>query len=78
MNTNKTIYGKKDEFYKMYDKEMKIIQKNLYNKLKEEEEYENIINIIDNEKKDKNLEGCYINRLYFKHETEIIRQLNKR
>ena len=75
MNTNKIIYGKKDEFYKMYDKEMKIIQKNLYNKLKEEEEYENIINIIENEKKDKNLEGCYINRLYFKHETEIIMYL---
>jgi hypothetical protein len=75
INSKKTIYGKNNDFYKMYDKEMKIIQKNLYNILIKEEEYENIINMIDEDKKVNNLEGCFINRVYFKHETEIIMYL---
>ena len=75
INSKKTIYGKNNDFYKMYDKEMKVIQKNLYNKLIHNEEYENIINMMDEDKRINNLEGCFINRVYFKHETEIIMYL---
>jgi hypothetical protein len=75
INSKKTIYGKKNDFYKLFDKEMKVIQKNLYNILITEEEYNNIINMIDENKRVDNLEGCFINRVYFKHETEIIMYL---
>lgn len=72
MNTKKCIYGKKDEFYRMFDKEMKIIQKKLIEKLSKDEEYKNIIDTMEKEKKELNLEGCFLNRVYFKHESEII------
>jgi hypothetical protein len=75
INSKKTIYGKNNDFYKMFDKEMKLIQKNLYNILIKEDEYKNIINTIDDDKRERNLEGCFINRVYFKHETEIIMYL---
>lgn len=75
INNKKPIYGKNNDFYKMYDKEMKLIQNKLYNILIKEEEYNNIINMIDENKRVNNLEGCFINRVYFKHETEIIMYL---
>ena len=72
MNTKKSIYGIKNNYFKIFDKEMKVIQKKLLEILVKEVEYENILNIIDNEKKESNLEGCFLNRVYFKHEMEII------
>jgi hypothetical protein len=75
MNTKKVIYNKKDEFYRMFDKEMKMIQKNLMNKLLVDKEYKEILEKMEMEKKEINLEGCFLNRVYFKHECDIIMYL---
>ena len=68
INSSKIKYSIKNKFFNEFDREMKNIQKELYDK----EEFNNIKDTIDEEDKKRNLYGIFINRIYFHYESEII------
>ena len=68
INSSRMKYSIKNKFFNEFDREMKNIQKELF----EKEEFRYIIDTIDDEDKKRNLYGIFINRIYFHYETEII------
>lgn len=68
INSSRMKYSIKNKFFNEFDREMKNIQKELF----EKEEFRYIIDTIDEEDKKRNLYGIFINRIYFHYETEII------
>lgn len=68
MNSSKMKHSIKNKFFNEFDREMKNIQKELYDK----EEFKFIVDTINDEDRKRNLYGIFINRIYFHYESEII------